>query len=428
MKKILSFTLLLLSCFKLISQNDYYTENYVRNQDFVYNESIKTVMLYKLGFELSAPVIALHSDEKLVLTFDDLSADYVKYEYTIIHCDADWNVSDLMPGDYLESFTDDYIDDFAYSVNTMQSYVNYRKIIPNDVISFKLSGNYLLKVYTENNPDQLILTRRFFVVEDKATVTGEVRMSSNVNERNWRQEVNCMVNTTGLTIIDPYQEIKLTIRQNGRWDNSITGIKPYQIRNNELFFNEIGSNVFDGGNGFRYFDIKTLRSNTMRVKMVDYDPVNGYQVYLHDDEIKKKHVYVDIQENINGRYLIKTEDMPDARIQSEYATVNFFLSYPTPLIEGKLYVTGGLTNWQLLREAEMKYNPARKGFEANLLLKQGFYNYQYVLLPNNKKVADLWFAEGNFYETNNEYTIYVYYRPQGSRYDQLVNVTMILAH
>jgi hypothetical protein len=427
LKHITALIAAMLICNSAFVQNDYFSESFLRYEDFIYRSNIRTVLFYKMGFEMSAPIIALKSGEQLVFSFDDLSADYNKYEYTVIHCDADWNPSDLRPNEYLDSFTDDYIESFDYSVNTMQSYIHYRQVIPNDAIKFTVSGNYLLKVYLEGKPEEVAFTRRFFVVDSKLNVSAVIQRTSKVEDRDLKQEISFSVNTSGILLVDPIQEIKVNIRQNGRWDNSISNLKPRQITGNEMVYDNVNAIVFDGGNDFRYFDIKSFRYNSMRVRAIEYDASHGYQVFLHDDEVKKKHIYQRIQESMNGRFLIKTEDRPDSSIEAEYCTVNFFLPYPTPLIDGKLYIIGGLTNWQMLREAELTYTFDRFGFEANLLLKQGYYNYHYIFLPNNSKVGDITFTEGNFFEANNEYTFYVYYRPQGTRYDQLVSVFVTYA-
>jgi len=408
--------------------NDYYRENFIRNSDFVYKDNIKTVLLYRKGFELSAPMLQLNSGEQLVFSFDDLDADNKKYDYTIIHCDADWNLSDLMPNEYLESFTDDYIENFQYSVNTMQSYTYYEKAVPNDVINFTISGNYLLKVYTDGSPDDVIFTRRFFVYDPKVNVDGNVQVPSNIDDRLTKQEVVFTIHSGGYLITDPYRELHVTIRQNGRWDNEISDLKPRSVSGTDLLYDYDGVNVFDGGSDFRYFDLKSLRYNSYRVQSVEYAPETGYQVYLHPDKVKNKNVFENIQESINGRFLIKTEDMNSSSNEADYATVHFFLPYKTPLIDGKLYLFGGLTYWQYLRNAELTYDYEKSGFSADLFLKQGFYNYQFVLLPNNSKVGDVTLIEGNFFDTNNEYTIYVYHRPMGSRYDRLINITTIMAH
>lgn len=428
MIKFLNSLILTFLPFFAFSQADYFDPEFLRNQDYVYDSNIKTVLLYKAGFQLSAPVIQLNSDERLILSFDDLSGSYKRYDYTVIHCDADWNISDLLPNEYLESFTDDYIRDFKYSYNTIQDYVHYRLELPNEIIRMTLSGNYLLKVYPAGYPERPVLTRRFFVYDEKATVQVQVRPSSNVAERNFKQELTFTISAPRLIINDPQNEIKVTIRQNGRWDNCITNLKPWEFRSGQLIFRDVGSFVFDGGNDFRYFDMKSLRYNSMRVSFINFTPTEGYQVYLYPDEVRKKYVYSRIQESINGRFLIKTEDQPDSDIQSEYAWVHFFLAYPEPITTGKLYISGEFTLWQFRNENELIFNPEQRGYEGKLLLKQGFYNYQYLFLPNQSQRGDVSFIEGNFFETNNEYTFYIYYRPIGSRYDQLVNVTFVMAH
>ncbi len=413
---------------KAPAQDDYYEENYLRNANFVYKKNIKTVLMHKEGFEMSDPVVLLNTDERLVFSFDDLDGDYKKYEYTIVHCNADWMESDLVPNEYLESFADDYIDDYSYSVNTIQKYTHYQEIIPNDVIRYRLSGNYLLKVYTEGNPDDVVLTHRFFVHEPKVNLPVRVKMSTNVSERNFKQELVFSVIPQGIQVVDPYREIFLTVQQNGRWDNAVTDLKPNMIVGTELKYDDVGKCVFDGGNDYRYFDMKSLRYNTFRVQSVEFDPQKGYQVYLHPDVVRNKNVYHYIQESINGNFFVKTEDMNYSETEAEYATVHFTLPYDMPLIQGNLYLMGKFTDWQFLKEAELYYDYNEAAYKAEFFLKQGFYNYQYLMLPNDSKVGQTGLVEGNFFETNNEYTFYVYFRARGSRYDRLVLVQKVLAH
>ncbi len=372
MKKIIIFIIIVFHFSLLQAQSGYYEKRYLRNEDFVYQPNIRTVLLYKMGFEMSEPIIELNSDDKLVLSFDDLSEDYVRYEYTVIHCDADWNNSDLMPNEYLETFTDDYINDFEYSINTMQDYVHYSLTLPNDVIRMKLSGNYLLKVYPAGRPDAPSLTRRFFVVDHAIRVDATVKQPYNVSERNYRHELRFSINLLGLRIDDPQNEIKMTIRQNGRWDNAITNLKPWEMRDGQLWFKEVGGYVFDAGNDFRYFDIKSLKYNSMRINAIEYDHIGGYQVFLHNDEVRKKYLYSRIQESINGRFLIKTEDFPNSDLQAEYVTVNFFLPYPNPLVEGKIYLMGGLTQWQFLKVTSISFYQIIHKLEMLLLSKVAF--------------------------------------------------------
>jgi hypothetical protein len=405
---------------------DYYQKDYIRNSNYIYKDYIRTVLVHPDGAPMSKPVVQLGMPERIIFSFDDLSNDYKKFGYTIIHCDADWKESDLLPNEYLEPFQDDYIEDFSYSVNTMQPYVHYEGAIPNENIAYKLSGNYLLKVYLADHPEEVMFTHRFFVNKPSVNVIARVRKPLDVSERDWRQEVVFNIQTLGLQLTDPRQEIKVTLRQNGRWDNAITDLKPRSITGTDLMYDYDGVNVFDGGNAFRYFDMKSLRYNSFRVAEIDYDLQEGYQVYLHDDEVKKKNVFEYVQESINGLFLIKTEDMEIDNTMADYAQVHFFLPYDYPLATGKLYMMGGLTYWQFIPEAELQYNYDRKGYEGSLLLKQGFYNYQFLFLPNNATHGDTDLTEGNFFDANNDYTFFVYYRPVGGRYDRLVNVTTIL--
>jgi hypothetical protein len=406
---------------------DYYKEDFLRNSDYIYKDNIKTVLVYKEGEQMEEPVLLLNSDDQLMFRFDDLDGDYKKYEYTIIHCDSDWNESDLMPNEYLESFQDDFIDNFQYSVNTMQNYTHYWKTLPNDIIRWRLSGNYLLKVYLDGDPSNVVFTRRFFVVDPKVSIMARVRKPAKIADRDTRQEVQFSIQTAGLQLSDPYREIDVTIRQNGRWDNAITDLQPRLITGTELVYDHDGINVFDGGNAFRYFDLKSLRYNSFRVGAIEYSPEDGYQVFLHDDLVKKKNVFESVQESMNGRYLIKTEDMYNTNFEADYAHVNFFIPYKTPLIQGELYIMGGLTYWQFLPEAKLAYNYDRGGFEGSLFLKQGYYNYHFLMLPNNETIGETEMMDGNFFDMNNEYNFFIYYKPLGGRYDRLVNVTKILA-
>jgi hypothetical protein len=253
-----------------------------------------------------------------------------------------------------------------------------------------------------------------------------VRKPANISERDSRQEVRFRIQTAGLPISDPYREIDVTIRQNGRWDNAITDLQPRLVSGSELIYDHDGINVFDGGNAFRYFDLKSLRYNSFRVKAIEYTPQEGYQVFLHDDEVKNKQVFENVQESMNGRFLVKTEDMYNTNFEADYANVHFFIPYKTPLIQGNLYIMGGLTYWQYLPEAKLSYDYERGGFKGSLFLKQGYYNYHFLMLPNNSKVGETEMMEGNFFDMNNEYSFFIYFKPLGGRYDRLVNVSRIL--
>jgi hypothetical protein len=407
------------------SRQDYFKADYLRYQDYIYVPNIKTPLLYRSGWEMSAPILTLNAGEKLVLAFDDLDGGQKQYRYTVIHCDADWQPSRLLEYRYLEGFYEDYIEDYRFSYNTLQSYTHYEVNFPNDNITVKLSGNYLLVVYPEGKKESPVLSLRFWVVDPVALIKGKVNRSPNPEERDEKQQVEFSVFSPKLSIINPYQNIKVIIRQNGRWDNAITNLKPLLIKGNELDYHHTDGNIFYAGNEFRHADLKSIRYPSDRVRKIEPgDPV--YKVFLMNDERRPFKVYV-TEDDINGQFLVKTEDGNDAATDADYIEAFFTLPYNPIAADGNVYVVGGLTQWQLSRANRMNYNFNTHCYELKLLLKQGYYNYEYLFLENNAMIAEENRVEGNHFETRNEYTVYVYYQAPGDDYQQLITIEKLVS-
>ncbi|MEI6764240.1 MAG: DUF5103 domain-containing protein [Bacteroidota bacterium] len=400
---------------------DYYKEYRIRYEDYEYADNIKTVLLYRDGFELSAPIINFNSDEKLVLKFDDLNAGLLHYKYTIIHCDAYWRPSQLMPQEYINGFTEDDITTQKYSFNTLQRYTSYSLTFPTSNLTPSKSGNYVLVVYPEGEPDSVSLTRRFMIVDNKLSVNAKVNRARDIEYHNYKQEVDFTIDGSQFRITDPYKNLKVVLQQNNRWDNAVNNLQPAYVKGDLLDYNYLDACVFSGGNEFRWFDIKGLKWKPETTRKVEKDSA-GYEVYINQDERATFKTYYSLKD-INGRRLIKSEEnVTDTDIESEYVHVHLFLNYEAPLSNGSIYVLGALTGWRFSNEGLMKYNYARHGYEANLYLKQGYYNYQYVFVENGKQQGDESLVEGMHYETENDYTIYAYYRAEGTLYDQLIAV------
>lgn len=405
---------------KKSSDSDYYTKNYFRYEDFTYKKNIKTVFLHKDGFELAMPVLELNSESKLKLTFDDLDGDIKTYKYTVIHCDAYWKPTDALKAEYINGFENDFIENYKYSFNTLQRFTHFELIFPSENLQLTKSGNYLLKVFIDDNEDNVVLTRRFMISEPKLNVNATVRGATNLDDRNYKQEIDFTINTANYNISDPYESLKIVITQNGRWDNAIKGLKPKMVNGDILDYNYDDKNVFSGGNEFRKFDFRSLRYVIDPVYKINYDS-SHYHVHLKNDQRRTFDVYVTNQD-INGNRLIKTYDGLNDAIESDYANVYFFLPYKAPIVHGNLYVIGALTDWQFSEDNKLKYNYAKQGYELSLYLKQGYYNYQYVLLENGKDVGDESFIEGSHFETENDYIIFVYYREPGSYFDKIIGI------
>lgn len=405
----------------LAAQDAYFQEGFIRNDNAVYRKNIQTVLLYKAGFELSPPIIQLFSGENLILAFDDLDEDYKQYRYTLIHCDAFWNKSDLQQIEYLDGYYDDYIEDYKYSFNTTVPYVNYILEFPNDNMRIKKSGNYIIKVFLDSDEDEnVILTRRFMVYEPLVTVQGRIGNAVDLGLRYTHHQVNFKVLSEDYYMTDSYSRMHVIVMQNGRWDNIIKNIQPRMIIGSEFDFSVINELAFPAGNEYRYLDMKTLKYNTDRMNSLQYTE-NGYQVYIFPDVPRNKGNYF-TEEDINGRRLIAANDTRDSYTEGDYAWVHFTLPLEYPFLDGSLYVFGELSDWQFSNVNIMRYNFNAKAYEATLFLKQGYYNYEYAFLPNRSLVGDVTQIEGSYWETRNEYSVFVYHRQQGEFYDRLVGV------
>jgi hypothetical protein len=388
-------------------------------KNHVFDPRIKTVQLYKDGWNLSYPIMKLNSNDKLLLNFDLLGNQPETYYYTFIHCDKDWNKSDIFPNDYLNGFTENPIEDYANSFNTTVSYIHYRLSFPNERVSITLSGNYIIEIYSSGKPEEPVITQRFIVSEEVTKIDITAHRPQMTKENNTHQQVDFVVNYTGLSINDPYRNVFASILQNGKWDNAKRNLKPEFYGNNELKYNSLSDkNIFQGGNEFRYFDIKSIRYKSEYIKRIDFVSSN-YNVFLYPSENREHKPYFYWQD-FNGKYYIAFQEGKRPDIESDYVNVYFTLPSDQLISGGNMYVSGGLNNWEFNKNNLMNYNPESKEYECTMLLKQGWYNYEYVFLKNGDTTGTATLFEGSHYETENDYIVLIYYRNPRDRYDRVI--------
>ncbi len=401
-------------------QDDYYKKDFIRNENYIYKKNIKTILFHKKGWEMSSPVIRLNTEDKLKLSFDDLDGDVKDYKYTIIHCDANWQTSDIPQSKYIDGFTIEDINNYQYSFNTYTEFTHYEAIFPSDYMQAIISGNYIFKVFVDDNEDKnVVLTYRFMIVDQKVSVDANIHKATSIVDMNYKQEIDFTIHKNRFVISNPYRQLTVILQQNGRWDNIISDLKPEMIKGNDIIYNHDKENVFNGGNEFRNFDIKDLKYQSEEIKKIDYFD-NANHVFLHTDNRRPYKVYI-LKHDINGKRLIKTSERTNTPTEADYTFVHFSLPYPVPLIDGDLYILGAFTNWQFCDESRMTYNYDKHAYEISLFLKQGYYNYLFAFLKNGKSQGDVTLIEGNHFETENEYNIFVYYREPGTQYDQLIS-------
>ena len=400
----------------IAAQSDVLTDN-------VSVDKIRTAQLYREGWNLSYPVLKLKSDEKLVLHFDLMGDQPEGYYYSFIHCDKDWQESDVFVNDYLEGYEENPFENYKSSFNTTVSYYHYSLSFPNERIRLTLSGNYVIIVYLPGRRDEPVLTKRFIITEDAVRIDVNVHRPLMTKHNNTHQQVDFNVNYSGLNINDPYRNVYAFILQNGRWENAKTNLKPDFHGNNELKYSSLSDkNIFPGGNEYRYFDIKSIRYKTEYVRSVDF-AAPFYNISLQPSENREFKPYF-YWKDFNGKYFIAFQEGQNPDIDADYVYVYFSLPSEEEVKGGSIYVNGGLNNWKLNRDNLMEYNTVRRQYECAILLKQGWYNYEYLALKDGEESAAPGLFEGSHYETENDYMILIYYRNPRDRYDRVLGTAV----
>ncbi|MCF6359065.1 MAG: DUF5103 domain-containing protein, partial [Draconibacterium sp.] len=301
----------------------------------------------------------------------------------------------------------------------------YQLLLPNENMRFKVSGNYVLVVYEDNDKEKVVITQRFYVVENRVEIKGTVRRATLDAFKGENQEIDFTIYHEDVVIENPREDVKIVIMQNNRWDNAIRDLKPLYVRERRLVYDYNRENVFVAGNEFRYFDIRTNRIPGENVLSTDYHRPY-YHKTLMTDEVRANKKFFQYKE-MNGKYVIESQDpeVQDFDTECDYVFTHFSLPLESILLGGSVNVFGALTGWNANKGNEMTWNFETSQYELTLLLKQGYYNYQYVYVEQGSTVADNKNIEGSFWETENDYQIFVYYKSFSGHYDRLVGYRLL---
>ena len=383
-------------------------------QDFIYEDQVRTVSLHPNFNDPQVtllPAVTKLGEWNLLLEFDDLQPQRNNYYARIVHCNHDWTKSELQDLDFMISYNEFPVNNFEFSVDTHIPYVHYWMTLP----AVKLPGNYVLVVFREGDKNDIILSKRFMVYDTRVSFENERNLIGAGNVAALNQQMNFTVNYKNLEVINPLDNIKVSIRQNQRWDNIAINIKPSFVREIEKqieyrFFDD--QKMFKGGNEFRFFDLRSLNQPGRNVQSV-VKTSKPYEVYLARDKPRTGEAYSQYVES-NGGYVIYNLDYNDQNF-TNYAYVNFNLN--SKPLAAEVYVTGAFTNWNLGEENKMAYDSTKRLYLGRVLMKQGYYDYQYYV---KSKTLPPYYIEGSHFETENFYEIFVYYRPFQPRADLLV--------
>lgn len=433
----MSKSLIILFCLLALG-SDVSIAQEMKYENAIYDENIRSVKLHLDGLYTSYPIIELDKVGSMVLSFDDINGDSRYLQYSVIHCDRDWNPTpDLDMFEYLDGFEENPINNYAFSYGTFTDYTHYDLRIPNDDVKLKKSGNYLLIVFDED--DSVVLTRRFMVVETMIKVEPEFVRPADASKYRTHHEIDFRIDPLDARIVNPDQELTAVVMQNGRFDNAITGLKHRFLLGKYLVYDYQNTIVFPAGKEFRNIDLTSVNYRTENVLEIQ-NFRDGITV-LREKETSRYNQSPFFQIDLNGKFVIRTDDrflnqrqnsgtitatqrfasFGDAGIhnlESEYVDVVFSYLLDQPLLHD-LYLFGEFTDWKIQPQYRLEWNDRLGGYITQLHLKQGYYEYYYAIEgPDGEAVHDQ--TEGNWYETTNDYTILVYYRQLGGRYDRLI--------
>jgi hypothetical protein len=415
MKQVLFFVLITVcfSCVPLTQSSDNSGSNpkELKFSDFAYEAEIKTILLHPLTGDNLSPAVTQFGDWILLLEFDDLRRQRDNYYVRIVHCNHDWSKSDLMDIEYMTDYNEFNINNFQYSVDTHIPYVHYTFPLP----AVKVPGNYLAVVYRNGDKSDIVLSKRFMVYDPRISFlkNGSLISSGKVAASN--QQLNFTLSYKDLDIPNPLSSVWVVIRQNQRWDNMAIDVKPSFVRTieHELDYNFFDdSKMFKGGNEFRFFDLRSLGYPGRNVASVN-KTIKPFEAYIEKDKDRSHTVYSQYRD-MDGNFIVANLDYNDANF-TNYVNVNFTLA--STAIQGDVYVGGAFNYWNLNRDNKMVFDSARQEYSARVLLKQGVYDYQYVVKSPS---LPTYYFEGTHYETQNSYEIFVYYKPLQPRAEQLI--------
>ncbi len=397
------------------------------NTDNIVMPCIKTVKLFQQNNQTSLPIINLNSSDIVELHFDDMDGYVKNYYYTFTLCNANWQPADLSSFDYLRGYQQQRLNQYRPSSIAQTKYVHYQALLPDKNCTPIKSGNYLLKVFLNGDTTQLAFTKRFYVLNSKANIGARIMQPFDNQLARTHQKVQFSVDVTQLNAQNSQQQITACIMQNNRTDNMSYNIPIAFLRGNLLEYDGERGGIFAGGKEYRWADLRSFRFESERIAKIDKS-VQPNAIFMRPEGARLAQQYL-YYRDYNGGMTITTTENVNNWWQTDYGNVTFTYipEGKQPFADKDIFLLGELTANKLNNESKLIYNSAKGVYEKTLHLKQGFYDYTYVTKDITAKntVTEANFTEGNYWETENDYTIFIYYRSYSERHDELVGITTI---
>lgn len=386
----------------------------------VFSPDIRSLTVNIEGNRLAPPVLTLGGDDRLVVGFDMMGDERQYLRYSIDHCNADWTPGELVDAEVFDGFNYADIGDYAFSRATTAHYVHYSISLPNNEFRFNISGNYLLRVYPEDDPDDTLLQVRFMVQEGAVSVGGTVTSRTDIDYNDAHQQLSLDIDTRNTRIRDVNTDLRISVTQNGRLDNAVLLSHPSRLMGSRAIYEHIPALIFPAGNEYRRMETVNNLYTGMGVDHVEYHaPWYHHILNLDKPRAHREYQYDSTQ---HGRYFIREYNSENSDTEADYVFVFFSLDLLS-IPDADVYLDGDFVLRRFDSTSRMEYNSSTGRYEKLMLLKQGAYNYQYLVVPRDSSTpSSPAFIEGDHYQTVNEYLVYVYYRAPGDRYDRLLGV------
>lgn len=406
----------------------------------VFNEQVRTLRIERRVLMLEDGVVdGSDSENTLHISFDQMSHDVHFYTYTIKMMaqpnpsPKGGEESSLLSSEYLRGFTTKDITDYEHSINTSREYTHYWFDFPNEDMALTKSGNYRLTIYEDGDPEKRVAEVDFCVVEPLVKIDAKVRSNTDIEFNGRYQQLDVDVDNLQFTMHNAQfnpSEFRVIVTQNNRWDNAVTLTQPTFIEPNRLRYINNKSLIFEAGNEYHHFDAFSCFYAGYGIDRVFYE-MGDYHVALLPNEMAKGEYIHEFDSD--GRFVVNAERTSDSDTEAEYMWVHWTLPTEKPFFDGALYVGGDIFNNELGLRNRMQYDAEAKCYWLTALVKQGGYDYQYWFVPKESNQPSVpsnqrtttQRVDGSYWQTENEYTIFVYWRPFGARYDRLIGVKTI---
>ena len=389
--------------------------------DNIRSATVQTVQLFQRGDQNSYPIVGLGTTESLELHFDDLGTQIKNYSYTYQLCNADWTPADLNVFDFIKGFSQTPLRQYRASSLATTRYVHYQAYLPDAGSMPTKSGNYILKVFLNGDTSKLAFSKRFMVYENRVTIGGQILQPFNPQVFRTHQRLEFVIDKTKLSLVNPMQQLKVTVLQNYRWDNALMNLQPTFVKLNTLEYTGDASALFPGNSEYRWADLRSFRFQSERVRDIKTS-ADSIHVFMRPDVQNAQRYFYNSDRN--GFYEISSTDLSNGFWQGDYAYVHFVYKPLQPDAAKEYFIGGQFTGYRFDENTKLKFNSEMNWYETTLKIKQGYYTYNYFQKKQTERGYNFE-TVSNYIETENDYTILVYYRSLSGRHDELIGISTL---